>query len=174
MVAVYVISRVSVMINRYLEEKISRGESQNVSCPEYGCYKLVPPEVIEGVVSSEMAVKFLSFDIKAFVDSNPDIRWCPHPGCSQAVGRPSSADLSPTHSDKEVKGRTVLCGSGHSFCWDCLEEAHEPCSCTQWKRWLDYCNEMRPKIGETTAAEANEAASSKWLANYSKPCPKCK
>ena len=28
--------------------------------------------------------------------------------------------------------------------------------------------------GDTTAAEVDEAASSKWLANRSKPCPKCK
>lgn len=32
---------------------------------------------------------------------------------------------------------------------------------------------MRPQVGDTTAAEANEAASSRWLADRSKPCPKC-
>lgn len=125
-----------------------------------------------------MAVKFLSFDIKAFVDSNPNIRWCPHPGCSQAVSRPPLPDenthLSPSHSGGEVKGQTVPCGNGHYFCWECLGEAHEPCSCAQWQRWLDHCNEMKPRIGETTAAEANAAATSKWLVDYSKPCPKCK
>lgn len=178
---------------RYLEEKITRGESQSITCPEYGCYKLVPPvrtrplvtvsaqvfflqEVIESVVSQDMAVKFLSFDIKAFVDSNPNIRWCPHPGCCQAVGRPSTleqSNLSPSHSSELVKGQTVACGSGHYFCWDCLGEAHEPCSCKQWQKWLEHCKEMKPKIGETTAAEADEAASSRWLVDYSKPCPKC-
>ena len=130
-------------------------------------------EVIEGVVSRNMAVKFLSFDIKAFVDSNPNIRWCPHPGCSQAVGRPDPTDFSPSHSSSEVKGQTVPCGKGHYFCWDCLGEAHEPCSCSRWQKWLDHCNEMKEKICDTTAAEANEAASSKWLVDYSKPCPKC-
>lgn len=124
-----------------------------------------------------MAAKFLSFDIKAFVDSNPNIRWCPHPGCSQAVNRPLPSQdtlLSPSHSRGEGKGQTVPCGRGHFFCWDCLEDAHEPCSCAQWRRWLDHCNAMKGKIGNTTAAEANEAASSKWLVDYSKPCPKCK
>ena len=125
-----------------------------------------------------MAAKFLSFDIKAFVDSNPNIRWCPHPGCSQAVSRlPPSDDhthSSPTHLSGEVKGQTVVCGNGHYFCWSCLGEAHEPCSCAQWKRWLEHCNGMRSRIGETTAAEADEAASSKWLVDNSKPCPKCR
>ena len=133
--------------------------------------------MIETVVSQDMAAKFLSFDIKAFVDSNPNIRWCPSPGCSQAVGRPAVAEnpeLSPSHSSEEVKGQTVVCGSGHYFCWSCLGAAHEPCTCSQWLKWLDHCNEMRGKIGDTTAAEADEAASSKWLVNNSKPCPKCK
>ena len=42
-------------------------------------------DVIENTVSRDMAQRFLNFDIKAFVDSNPNIRWCPHPGCGQAV-----------------------------------------------------------------------------------------
>ena len=128
------------------------------------------------MVSQEIAAKFLSFDIKAFVDSNPNIRWCPYPGCSQAVSRPPLPEeySSPSHSAAEVMGQTVLCGNGHFFCWSCLGDAHEPSSCTQWKRWLDHCSQMKAKIGDTTAAEANEAASSRWLVDYSKPCPKCK
>ena len=141
-------------------------------------YMLFHQELIESVVSREIASKFLSFDIKDFVDSNPNIRWCPHPGCSQAVGRPSLTEdpvsQDGSQSDDERKGRTVHCGYNHYFCWDCLSDSHEPCTCSQWKRWLDHCEEMKEKVGETTAAEANEAASSKWLANNSKPCPKCK
>lgn len=159
----------------YLEGKIEMGDSQSISCPQYACYKLVPLEVIEGVVSKKMAAKFLSFDIKAFVDTNPNIRWCPYPGCSQAVNRPPPppSEDSPNQSS-EVRGQTVPCGNGHFFCWTCREGAHEPCNCSQWKRWLDHCNEMSAKIGETTAAEVDEAASSKWLVENSKPCPKCR
>ncbi len=135
------------------------------------------------MVSQEMALKFLSFDIKAFVDSNPNIRWCPRPGCSQAVSQAppleDHAQLSPSHSQEAesgsvVKGRTVHCGAEHYFCWDCLGEAHEPSSCAQWKAWLDHCEEMKEHVGDTSAAEADEAASSKWLAHNSKPCPKCR
>jgi len=69
-------------------------------------------EVIERIVSKDMASKFLTFDLKAFVDSNPNIRWCPFPGCSQAVHKPAPptsddlTPLSPTHqSPEEVKGQ---------------------------------------------------------------------
>ena len=137
-------------------------------------------EVIEGVVSREIALKFLSFDLKAFVDSNPNIRWCPHPGCSQAVHQHAPpaiqhhASLSPVRSPHKIKGHTVHCGHEHYFCWDCLGEAHEPCQCKQWAEWLGHVEVMRVKVGDTTPAEAIEAASSRWLVDFSKPCPKCK
>jgi len=132
-------------------------------------------EVIERVVSREMAEKYLNFDIKAFVDSNPNIRWCPHPGCGQAVSMapPTSEDMAspPLSTDPAV---TVHCGHDHYFCWGCSGEPHEPCDCEQWKTWLNHIEEMKPKIGDTTMAEVDEAASNKWLASRSKPCPKCR
>ena len=57
---------------------------------------------------------------------------------------------------------------------DCMGEAHEPCSCEEWKKWLDLIEEMKPKAGDRTSAESDEAASFRWLASRSKPCPKCK
>ncbi len=65
-------------------------------------------------MSREVASKFLSFDLKAFVDSNPNIRWCPFPGCSQAVHKPApptSDELTASQQlpqQEEVKGQ--LCG----------------------------------------------------------------
>ena len=55
-----------------------------------------------------------------------------------------------------------------------MKGPHDPCTCAQWQKWLDHIEEMKPRIGDTTAAEADEAASSKWLADRSKPCPKCR
>lgn len=76
-------------------------------------------------MSREMAQRFLNFDIKAFVDSNPNIRWCPHPGCGQAVAlsapiedpfdqQPQVDSLSRL---KERTGRVAHCGQKHYFCW---------------------------------------------------------
>ena len=39
---------------------------------------------------------------------------------------------------------------------------------------LIFINFITPPPGTMTAAEADEAASSKWLATRSKPCPSCK
>lgn len=71
-------------------------------------------------------------------------------------------------------GQTVHCGEEHYFCWDCLGEAHEPCTCERWKEWLEHMEVMKVTAGETTIAETEDAASSRWLVDFSKPCPKCK
>ena len=81
--------------------------------------------MIESVVSREMAQRFLNFDIKAFVDSNPNIRWCPAPGCGQAVAltAPTEDPFDPLLVDsdfghvKQRKGRVAHCGKQHYFCW---------------------------------------------------------
>ena len=75
-------------------------------------------------MSREMAERFLNFDIKAFVDSNPNIRWCPHPGCGQAVAltTPLEDPFDPLQVDnlsrvKERSGKVANCGQQHYFCW---------------------------------------------------------
>ena len=67
-----------------------------------------------------MASKYLLFDIKAFVDSNPNIRWCPHPGCSEAIKKPTPfIEFLPeeTGEDDKPNGMMVHCNFDHYFCW---------------------------------------------------------
>ena len=70
-------------------------------------------EVIEAVVSREMAQRYLQFDIKAFVESHPTIRWCPFPDCHRAVRMTTPTD-TPTDGSQPT---TVHCGNEHYFCW---------------------------------------------------------
>lgn len=79
---------------------------------------MISQEVIEGVVSREMAERFLSFDIKAFVDSNPNLRWCTYPGCTEAIILATPLDDSSiaTNQVKEM-AKTVHCRNEHYFCW---------------------------------------------------------
>ena len=44
--------------------KIKEGYVHDITCPAFGCTKLVPVEVIENVVSRDMARRYLQFDIK--------------------------------------------------------------------------------------------------------------
>jgi len=53
-----------VDVGRYLTVKITEGETHHITCPGFGCSMLVPVEIIEKLVSREMARRYLQFDIK--------------------------------------------------------------------------------------------------------------
>ncbi|XP_071791878.1 uncharacterized protein [Asterias amurensis] len=167
---------------RYLSGKIKEGNAHNIVCPAYDCDRLVPAEAIERLVSCEMARRYLQFDINAFVESNPKLKWCPVAGCGRAVQMPQVE--SPTTSSNRPSGASspssppsishaVDCGQGHIFCWDCSGDAHEPCSCENWKKWLDKIAEIKPEELASTDTETEVAANCLWLVTNSKPCPKC-
>ncbi|KAK1173209.1 ankyrin repeat and IBR domain-containing protein 1-like isoform X1 [Acipenser oxyrinchus oxyrinchus] len=161
----------------FLNLKIQEGEAHNIFCPAYDCFQLVPVDVIESVVSREMDKRYLQFDIKAFVENNPAIRWCPTAGCERAV-RLTRQGPGITGSDSLsfplLRAPAVDCGKCHLFCWECLGEAHEPCDCQTWKMWLQKVSEMKPEelVGVNEAYE--DAANCLWLLTNSKPCANCK
>lgn len=70
--------------------------------------------------------------LRSYVDSNPHIKWCPRPGCGCSISladQLSKKNISA--ASVEAGSLTVTCACGHAFCWNCLEEAHEPASCEQ-------------------------------------------
>ena len=60
-----------------------------------------------------MTQRYLQFDIKAFVESHPTIRWCPYPDCHRAV-RITTPNDTPGDAQQPT---TVHCGNEHYFCW---------------------------------------------------------
>ncbi|CAL8293664.1 unnamed protein product [Merluccius merluccius] len=158
----------------FLNIKIQEGD-HNILCPAYGCYQLVPVQVIESIVSREMDQRYLQFDIKAFVENNPAIRWCPAVRCERAVRltRPGPGDSHP-HSFPLLPSPAVDCGKGHLFCWECLGEAHEPCDCETWRKWLQKVTEMKPEELAGVGEAYEDAANCLWLLTNSKPCANCK
>ncbi|KAM9384296.1 ankyrin repeat and IBR domain-containing protein 1-like isoform 2-T2 [Pholidichthys leucotaenia] len=159
----------------FLNVKIQEGDAHNIFCPAYECYQLVPVHVIESVVSREMDQRYLQFDIKAFVENNPAIRWCPAAHCERAVRltRPGPGDNDP-HSFPLLPSPAVDCGKGHLFCWECLGEAHEPCDCQMWRNWLHKVTEMKPEELAGVSEAYEDAANCLWLLTNSKPCANCK
>uniref|UniRef100_A0A8C4Q4E0 RBR-type E3 ubiquitin transferase n=1 Tax=Eptatretus burgeri TaxID=7764 RepID=A0A8C4Q4E0_EPTBU len=159
----------------YLNVKIKEGETDNILCPAYNCYQLVPVEVIEGLISREMARRYLQFDIKAFVESNPTIRWCPVPGCDRAVQLSGpTTNMAGILPSQLLRAPAVDCGNGHTFCWECLGEAHEPCDCGTWRNWLKKITDMKPEELHGVTVAAEDAANCLWLITNCKTCPNCK
>lgn len=150
-------SNVKTLFLRYLTMKIHEGNVNEIVCPQTDCFAIISNETIESLVSKETAKLYLHFDIKAFVDSNPNIKWCPFPGCGMAVKNPKTFIKKTIHKKviiPEVHEQhnmitefscTVDCGQGHIFCWECLKEAHEPATCKNWKDWVDKVHEMNPE-----------------------------
>uniref|UniRef100_A0AAZ3PGV0 Ankyrin repeat and IBR domain-containing protein 1 n=1 Tax=Oncorhynchus tshawytscha TaxID=74940 RepID=A0AAZ3PGV0_ONCTS len=161
----------------FLNLKIQEGEAHNIFCPAHDCFQLVPVEVIESVVSREMDKRYLQFDIKAFVENNPAIRWCPKAGCERAVrlsSRGPGSSSSDPFSLPLLRAPAVDCGKGHVFCWSCQGEAHEPCDCQTWKMWLAEVTEMRPQELAGVSEAYEDAANCLWLLSNAKPCANCK
>ncbi|KAF5282513.1 hypothetical protein FQA39_LY04920 [Lamprigera yunnana] len=160
----------------YLTIKIQEGDAHHIMCPAYQCHILVPVEVIERLVSPEMARRYLQFDIKAFVESNRCIKWCPVAGCGRAVRFPETEQYEIKICNKSipVTSHAVDCGNGHFFCWECLGDAHAPCGCNQWQEWQLKIAEIKPEELKASCTESEDAANCLWLVTNSKPCPNCK
>ncbi|XP_078394610.1 ankyrin repeat and IBR domain-containing protein 1-like isoform X3 [Cetorhinus maximus] len=160
----------------FLNIKIQEGEAHNIICPAFDCFQLVPVDIIENLVSREMDKRYLQFDIKAFVENNPVIRWCPTPGCERAVRLTCqrSGSTMDQLSFPLLSAPAVDCGKGHLFCWECLGEAHEPCDCQTWKNWLQKITEMKPEELAGVNEAFEDAANCLWLLSNSKPCANCK
>lgn len=139
----------------YLETAIASGDVAQLQCPAYKCPQEVPAHVISSVLPEPAQRRMQELTATSFVDGAARVKWCPQPGCGLAV-------VSP----KKDTARTVCCEAGHSFCWICAGEPHEPCPCDLWKRWS-------AKVTEMTGQGPEGGASSDWLLSHTKPCPEC-
>ena len=58
--------------------------------------------------------------IQAFVDSNPNLKWCPFPHCDNAVQLPQNQTQEKCLGAEavcETAPIIVDCGNEHYFCW---------------------------------------------------------
>lgn len=64
-----------------------------------------------------MRSKYKQFLRDAYVEDNPNVRWCPRPGCNLILD-----------TDNVWYGM-VACGCGYMACVSCNNEGHAPASC---------------------------------------------
>lgn len=100
------------------------------------------------------------------------LRWCPSPDCSSVI------------RVQHVESRPVTCRCGHTFCFACGNNWHEPVRCTLLRKWIKKCDDD----SETSnwIAANTKVVGRCWLivfyTSYSylpvfrneKECPKCK
>mmetsp|Transcript_9734 Transcript_9734/g.14675 ORF Transcript_9734/g.14675 Transcript_9734/m.14675 type:complete len:568 (+) Transcript_9734:817-2520(+) len=136
-------------IRQHLESNLKEGKSFDILCMDQNCTTLFPEYLVRKVLDKELWQKYVSFASKQFVESQTEMRWCPAPGCTNAITEP-------------IPERNCLAGyclCGYRFCFDCNEEAHTPADCAMMKDWKKKC--------------AEDAATLSWIASNTKDCPKC-
>ncbi|KAJ1382974.1 Zinc finger, RING-type [Sesbania bispinosa] len=131
--------------------KINEGQSKRIRCMAYKCYSICDEAVVRSLLSikhSDMKEKYERFLLESYIEDNKRVKWCPStPHCGNAI-RVEEDDLCE-----------VECSCGLQFCFNCLSEAHSPCSCLMWELWAKKCRD--------------ESETVNWITVHTKPCPKC-
>ncbi|XP_068335409.1 probable E3 ubiquitin-protein ligase ARI2 [Pyrus communis] len=131
--------------------KINDGQSRRIKCMAHKCNAICDESIIRNLVSARdpnLAEKFERFLLESYIDDNRMVKWCPSvPHCGNAI-RIEEDELCE-----------VECACALQFCFNCLSEAHSPCSCQIWKLWCQKCQD--------------ESETVNYIAVNTKPCPKC-
>ncbi|CAN0909941.1 Probable E3 ubiquitin-protein ligase ARI1 [Linum grandiflorum] len=131
--------------------KINEGQSRRIRCMAHKCNAICDEAVVRNLVKErhpDLAEKFERFLLESYIEDNKTVKWCPSvPHCGNAI-RVEEDDVCE-----------VECACGLQFCFNCLSEAHSPCSCMMWKLWNKKCKDDSETVN--------------WMTVHTKPCPKC-
>ncbi|XP_071935489.1 probable E3 ubiquitin-protein ligase ARI2 isoform X1 [Coffea arabica] len=131
--------------------KINEGQSKRIRCMAHKCFAICDETVIRNLVSKrhpDLAEKFDRFLLESYIEDNKMVKWCPSvPHCGNAIR---------VEDDEFCE---VECSCSLQFCFNCLSEAHSPCSCLMWELWTKKCRD--------------ESETVNWITVNTKPCPKC-
>nr|ACE75360.1 ariadne [Glyptapanteles indiensis] len=135
--------------DEYLTTKImEEGECQTISCPAHKCDILVDDKTVMRLIKiSEVKVKYEYLITNSFVQFNRMLKWCPSPGCNNAI--------KVQYSDFKL----VKCSCGYTFCFKCTSKWHEPVNCELLEKWMSRVDE--------------DSATSAWIGLNTKDCPSC-
>lgn len=134
--------------SEYLEYKVKIGVAGlNSKCNHAKCSLLVPDSVWAMMLPENSMMKRQRWQLKAYVESQSNIKWCPGTNCPNAV------------YNKGGDGTEVECTCKMTFCFVCLGVAHRPVKCSWAKKWTMKCS--------------SEAENATWILANTKRCPKC-
>ncbi|XP_074316753.1 putative E3 ubiquitin-protein ligase ARI5 [Silene latifolia] len=136
-------------LNSYVTISIQDGPGcLSLKCPEPKCTASVCRDMVDKLVGPDEKKKYDQFFLRSFIEENKKSKWCPAPGCQNAVEFDSVNDVYD-----------VKCLCEHAFCWNCVEEVHRPADCETVSKWI--------------LKNSSESENTAWILANSKPCPKC-
>lgn len=141
----------------YYTQRIKDGNVLSVPCPDPSCKTDVTPNDVKDVLDQAMWEKYDNFVLIATLKQDPNICWCPSPGCTNAIFR------EPTDDTK------IVCDAcRYQFCSMCKEQWHDGMSCEDFAQ-------IKDKIEKSVARQASSFST--WTSKHNKqvkPCPGCK
>ncbi|XP_026853837.2 E3 ubiquitin-protein ligase RNF19A isoform X1 [Electrophorus electricus] len=146
-------------LRQYLRIEISESRV-GIACPQ--CPEtLAPPDVRAILDDGALLERFEEYQLRRFLATDPDTRWCPAPDCSYAVIAFGCAECPKLSCGRE--------GCGTDFCYHCRQLWHPDQTCDQARR-----QRARHTLG------ANEASALYIFSEESggdaeeiKACPRC-
>ncbi|KAL1810661.1 hypothetical protein DCAR_0622749 [Daucus carota subsp. sativus] len=139
--------------NGYISNAISEGSGcLSLRCPDPDCDVVVTDELVSVIVGGDDKLRYERLCVRAYVEGNEKVKWCPGPDCGFAVEYDDVVGSG--------EGYDVVCGCGYCFCCNCGEDGHRPVDCETVAKWVEKNNA--------------ESENTTWILVYTKPCPKCR
>ncbi|KAG6831908.1 hypothetical protein H0H87_003405 [Tephrocybe sp. NHM501043] len=167
----------------YLSSKVNDEAEHAVRCMAEGCALVAPDDFIRSALEEDTTTwaRFQELLVRHFVGSNPNLKYCPYPSCTNTVSCPSAAGksslttvvpivscgargipqvLSQPSQSQSQRDKEKESGKEHKFCFGCpVESDHRPIVCAVAKMWLKKCRD--------------DSETANWIKSNTKECPKC-
>ncbi|KAI9735861.1 MAG: hypothetical protein M1834_001326 [Cirrosporium novae-zelandiae] len=139
---------------QYLMGKIKdEGEAARIQCPGEDCRLIVDSKSLNLLCPPDLRERYQTLLTRTYVDDKDSLKWCPAPNCEFAV----ECEIKKRELDRIVP--TVNCNCGHSFCFGCTLNDHQPAPCSLVRQWLKKCED--------------DSETANWISANTKECPKC-
>jgi ariadne-1 len=180
----------------YVSSKVRDEAEHCIRCMAEGCALVTPDPFVRSILIPDPGtrildraearenaatwVRFQELVLRHFVASNPNLKYCPYPSCTNTVSCPSAASKSslttfvPTVScgARGLVGQSAsqtllspqnsfsLAGKEHKFCFGCpIESDHRPVVCPVAWMWLKKCKD--------------DSETANWIKSNTKECTAC-
>lgn len=162
-----------------------QGQSETGSTDDKQVVGLVTRTELESILGAARLGKLDALTVKAKMEADPSVCYCPRSGCQAAVVRLSSDE----NSGHWERFRECLC-CGFAFCAWCSRSWHGPTACPVSfqseliRRYLSLSASspdralMEQKFGRKTLETMvrkyeEEQQTQQWLSHFTTPCPTC-
>ena len=148
--------------NTYIHSKIRDEAEHAIRCMAQGCALIVPGLVVKSVLADDTATweRCQELLVRHFVSSNPNLKYCPYPSCTNTVSCPAAASKSALTSIVPTVTCSASGSSPHRFCFGCtIDSDHRPVVCGVAKMWLKKCRD--------------DSETANWIKSNTKECSQC-